>query len=212
MEPTNIERRTRMKGPERREAILQAAEGAFARLGFHATTMADIAAAAGITQPMLYRHFRSKRELFLAVMDRAPGQIAQLWQQAPHIFEMGTQYLQFMVRNRDAVRVRWLAMAESEDPEIMQRLQHVRNLQRQLVTAALERARAEGLLNANVSVPGAAQLFEALGLLIDYSLVVQSGEDLARDFPAGLLFFQLIAEPGLASPLPSASPDCDPAE
>ncbi|MGW4352894.1 TetR/AcrR family transcriptional regulator [Nocardia sp. NPDC004582] len=43
--------------------ILNAAVDAFAHGGYHGTSMAEIAAAAGISGPALYRHFRSKREL-----------------------------------------------------------------------------------------------------------------------------------------------------
>lgn len=57
-------------GRRRREAIVDAATDLFDRRGFHATSMDDIGAAAGISGPGLYRHFRSKDELLIAVFDR----------------------------------------------------------------------------------------------------------------------------------------------
>ena len=55
---------------ERREQILAAATEAFARNGFAATSLDDIAAQAGVTRVILYRHFDSKTELYQAVLDR----------------------------------------------------------------------------------------------------------------------------------------------
>jgi AcrR family transcriptional regulator len=55
---------------QRREQILAAATTAFARNGFTATGLDDIAAEAGITRVLLYRHFDSKTDLYQAVLDR----------------------------------------------------------------------------------------------------------------------------------------------
>jgi AcrR family transcriptional regulator len=61
----------RMPRAQRREQILDAATRAFARAGYTATKLEDIAAEAGITQVILYRHFESKSDLYRAVLDRA---------------------------------------------------------------------------------------------------------------------------------------------
>ena len=60
----------RLPRAQRREQILAAATEAFARGGFAATSLDDIAAQAGITRVILYRHFDSKTDLYLAVLDR----------------------------------------------------------------------------------------------------------------------------------------------
>ncbi len=67
----------RLRRPERREQILAAATGAFARTGFAATSVDDVAAEAGITRVILYRHFESKADLYRAVLDRACTLLAQ---------------------------------------------------------------------------------------------------------------------------------------
>ena len=54
----------------RRETILRGAAGAFAEKGYAATSMEDVAAAAGITKLIVYRHFVSKEELYDAVLER----------------------------------------------------------------------------------------------------------------------------------------------
>lgn len=60
----------RMPRAQRREQILAAATEAFARSGFAATGLDDIAAEAGVTRVILYRHFDSKTDLYQAVLDR----------------------------------------------------------------------------------------------------------------------------------------------
>ncbi|MEM7275006.1 MAG: TetR/AcrR family transcriptional regulator [Actinomycetota bacterium] len=58
----------RLPGPERRRQLLSVARAVLARNGYHRTTMTDIAAAAGVTKPVLYQHFTSKRELYRTVL------------------------------------------------------------------------------------------------------------------------------------------------
>ena len=60
----------RLPRAQRREQILAAATEAFARNGFAATGLDEIAAEAGITRVILYRHFDSKTDLYQAVLDR----------------------------------------------------------------------------------------------------------------------------------------------
>jgi AcrR family transcriptional regulator len=66
-----VETVRRMPRAERREQILDAATRAFARNGFTATGLEEVAAEAEISRVILYRHFASKTELYQAVLDRA---------------------------------------------------------------------------------------------------------------------------------------------
>ncbi len=58
----------RLPAAERREQLLHTAVAVFAEHGFHATSMNDVAEAAGVTKPVLYQHFSSKRELFIELL------------------------------------------------------------------------------------------------------------------------------------------------
>ena len=59
----------RLPAPERRRQLLDTAIRVFAETGFHDTTMHQIAETAGVTKPVLYQHFASKRDLYLAVLE-----------------------------------------------------------------------------------------------------------------------------------------------
>jgi AcrR family transcriptional regulator len=58
----------RLKAPQRREQLIEVATKLFAKSGYDATTTWAIAEAAGVTEPILYRHFDSKQELFVAIV------------------------------------------------------------------------------------------------------------------------------------------------
>lgn len=68
----------RMRRAERRQQILDAATRAFARTGFAGTSLDEIAAEAGVTRVILYRHFDSKADLYRAVFDRAYSRVTGL--------------------------------------------------------------------------------------------------------------------------------------
>jgi AcrR family transcriptional regulator len=62
--------RSRLPADQRRALIEQAAVRLFAMSGYAGTRLEDIAAAANVTKPILYRHFASKKALYLALLER----------------------------------------------------------------------------------------------------------------------------------------------
>ena len=60
----------RMSSKERREAIIEVAISVFGQHGFKGTTTRELAAAAGVSEPVLYQHFATKRELYTAIIDQ----------------------------------------------------------------------------------------------------------------------------------------------
>jgi AcrR family transcriptional regulator len=71
---------TRLPAAERRLAIVEAAIRVFTEGSYRGTTTAEIARAAGVSEPILYRHFASKRDLYLAALDRAWSQAHAAWE------------------------------------------------------------------------------------------------------------------------------------
>ena len=59
----------RLPGPERKRQLLAVARPVLAKNGYHETTMSQIATAAGVTKPVLYQHYRSKRDLYRSVLE-----------------------------------------------------------------------------------------------------------------------------------------------
>jgi AcrR family transcriptional regulator len=61
--------KTRMKSGERREAIIAAAVRLFSEKGFRGATTRELAAALDVTEPVIYQHFETKRELYRAIIE-----------------------------------------------------------------------------------------------------------------------------------------------
>jgi AcrR family transcriptional regulator len=72
----------RLRAEERRQAVLDTACHVFFKSSYRGATTAEIAREAGITEPILYRHFGSKRDLYLACLDEAWGSFRDLAVQA----------------------------------------------------------------------------------------------------------------------------------
>ena len=58
-----------MRGAERRAQLLDVARRVFGKSGFHGVSMEEVATEAGVTKPILYDHFPSKKELYLALLE-----------------------------------------------------------------------------------------------------------------------------------------------
>ena len=68
---------TRLPAARRRRQLLEVALRVFAEQGFYVTSMSDIADAAGVTKPVLYQHFASKRELYGQILAEVGNQLQE---------------------------------------------------------------------------------------------------------------------------------------
>src|SRR6185436_20012273 len=68
--------KSRMHGDDRRKQLLRAAIETFSRKGFGGTKTKDIAAAAGVSEAILFRHFATKEDLYSAILDEQEHQAA----------------------------------------------------------------------------------------------------------------------------------------
>src|SRR4051794_25789434 len=77
--PAPSSRPARLSRAERKRQLVEHAKQLFVTLGYHATTTEKIAAAAGVTEPVLYRHFESKKALFLEVLQEIRQATLERW-------------------------------------------------------------------------------------------------------------------------------------
>ena len=73
---------TRLPRDQRRAQLLDAANEVFTSKGYHAAAMDDIAEAAGVSKPVLYQHFGSKLDLYLALLDASCDRLLEVVQDA----------------------------------------------------------------------------------------------------------------------------------
>lgn len=68
--------RQRLSSVERRAAIIRTAIDLFAKRGFRGTTTRELALAVGVSEPVLYQHFATKRDLYTAIVDHMVAEAA----------------------------------------------------------------------------------------------------------------------------------------
>ena len=117
----------RLKAPQRREQLMEVATKLFARNGYEATTTAAIALAAGVTEPILYRHFKSKQELFVAIVKAVSDRTMRHWEDlvrgvddpAEQFRRIAADLPQHMEKLADAYHVLHGALATSRDKKVL---------------------------------------------------------------------------------------------
>lgn len=71
----------RMPASQRREQLLDTAAELFSAHGYARATTAELARAAGVTEPIIYRHFKSKKDLFVALIERTGKRTLEQWEE-----------------------------------------------------------------------------------------------------------------------------------
>jgi AcrR family transcriptional regulator len=155
MSPTTAQAETprkRVPATERREALIEAALHEFAHGGLHGTPVDRIARRVGVAQPYVFALFGSKRELFLAAVERGFGAVAAAFTQAAEEYDsatsaepdvlkaMGQAYVQLLSGERDYLLLQHQSFAACDDPVIRER---VRQLYAELIRHAQELSAAE---------------------------------------------------------------------
>jgi len=141
----NLRRRARHLGPQRRRPlVLDAAFGLFLERGYEGTSMEAIAAAAGITKPVVYDCYPSKQELFEALFDREERRVlaeiqaslptdADVDDPEPLLVEAMTAFLRAVADSPDAYR--FVFLGEGASGAVTQRIQRGREQQIETIAA-----------------------------------------------------------------------------
>ena len=117
--------RTRRTAGERREAVLTEAMREFADKGLHGASTDAIAAAAGISQPYLFRLFGTKKGLYLAAASRGMEEVYGRMAQAAEGLDgrerlkaMGEAYRELLLEDRTRLKLMMQCFVSADDPEI----------------------------------------------------------------------------------------------
>lgn len=116
---------TRLSAAERRDDVIDAAQVEFAQHGYEGSSTEDIARAAGISQPYLFRLFGTKKELYMASVARCFRETLELFQRAAEgkrgeeaLHAIGHAYMGHLQSDRTWLRGQMQAYSASDDPEI----------------------------------------------------------------------------------------------
>lgn len=182
------EARQRLSKEARRAAVLETACEVFSRSSYRGATTAEIAREAGVSEPILYRHFGSKRDLYLACLHEA-------WQSFREEAEaaltddpagcLGVIADRYMVKgNRLRVVDLWIqALTEAaDDPVIAKALRTQIRAVHDFFAEVIREGQRRGSLHADRDAEAEAWIFVGGGLLatIDGRLGGLLGDDLQR--------------------------------
>jgi AcrR family transcriptional regulator len=146
--------RQRVPAAERREALIDAAIHEFAHTGLHGTAVDRVARKVGVAQPYVFSLFGSKRELFIAAVDRCFDKTIEMFTRVAHEYDpatappdqpdvlmaMAAAYVKRLQTDRDLLMLQLQAYAACDDEVIRDR---VRSAYARLVNRVAELSQAE---------------------------------------------------------------------
>lgn len=194
------------RGRERRRQIVEAAERIFGEAGYWGATTAQIARQVGISQPALYRYFRSKRELFLEAISLRQYEIESVVREAlgrpgsalDKLRSIGQSTIELALARPHMAMLRIQAVAlAAQDDEIGRSVRY--GLDRLIAghETLVNQARAEGSLAAGVDARAVAVSLAGQAFLLYVTITAHHPLANAQDAAAG--FEGLI---GLLEPAP----------
>ena len=158
----------RLPAAERRSAIVRAALRVFSSASYAAATTAEIARAARVSEPVLYRHFASKRDLWLACLDAAWEETRVTLETKVALFsgDAPSEGQQSPWRSPTMPNLWIQGLTEAgEDPVVRRAIRrHMREVH-DVVAAALRAGQARGVVPADRDADAEAWVFIGGGLL-----------------------------------------------
>lgn len=135
----------RLPADVRRQQLLEVARRLFAFRGFEPTTMDDIAEAAGVTKPLLYQHFASKRALYLELLEEVAHSMLEALGRAVAVAQGPRQqveggfaaYFHLVVTQAEAFALLF-GSDVPDDPEISGAVRHVEDMLAEAVDVLID--------------------------------------------------------------------------
>lgn len=163
---------TRLPASQRREQLLDVAADLFAKQGYARATTNQLAKAAGVTEPIIYRHFDSKRDLFVALIQRTGEDALKRWEKKLAETNDPATRLRTLIHDnpivaaeyRDAYRVILQAISETEDAAIHEALRNHIKAMHAFLAEELDLAQKEHKVSAKFSAEIMAWMLIHLGL------------------------------------------------
>jgi AcrR family transcriptional regulator len=164
----------RMAAADRRRHLVETAIRLFTDGSYRGTTTAEIARAAGVSEPILYRHFASKRDLYLAALEHVWEKTRVSWERTLDVSPDACAAVEAIGKGHVSVRSPKLQLAElwvqalseaSEDPELKRHLRrHMREVH-DFVAGLVRRGQEEGAIAAGRDPDAEAWIMLAGGIL-----------------------------------------------
>jgi TetR/AcrR family transcriptional regulator len=175
------------------------AASSYARVG-----TAELAKAAGISEPALYRYFPSKKELFISTIKTAGKRLLDIWERLASevvdplevIQAIGLGYYDHLRSRSPVMKLLFQALSEADDKEIREALHNSFAAFIRFLEENIEEGKRQGLIRQDVNATVAAWQFMAFGLTLDLIHLMGFDEGLNRSHveESGKLYLDSIRE------------------
>ncbi len=170
-----VQRATRLPADKRKRQIIERARDVFASQSYSKVGTADLAKAAGISEPALYRHFAGKKELFVATLRQTGPRLLRIWEEISVEYEdpvetlwaIGVYYYDHLESHSANMKLQFRALSEADDPDICEALHDNFDAFVQFVADTLEEGKARGIVRREVDSRMIAWQFLGIGLTLD---------------------------------------------
>jgi AcrR family transcriptional regulator len=204
------QRARRLPAAKRRLQIIESARGVFASQSYGKVGTADLARAAGISEPALYRHFASKKDLFIAALRATGPRLLEIWQEISYEYEdpletlqaIGVYYYDHLESHAANMQMQFRALSEADDPEIRTALRDNFEAFVSFIADTLDEGKARGIVRKEVDSRMIAWQFLGSGMTLDLMhLLGFKGEmDRARAVLWGRVYTQAVEKKGATKP------------
>jgi AcrR family transcriptional regulator len=196
-----VEPRQRLTSDVRRQLILDAARAVFARHGFHGAGTSEIARRAGCSEPMLYKHFASKQELFAAVLTHTGAMMGQrvdalLDEAGDSVTTLLVEVAELAATDElivEVMRLRMLAASLVDEPAVREALDENMRFMRARIVAMLTRARDRGEVRSDLDLEHVAWLWVGFTLSCGFRHALEPEKALADSPFVARTFVQMLS-------------------
>jgi TetR/AcrR family transcriptional regulator len=181
-------RARRLPAEKRKRQIIESAREVFASQSYGRVGTADLARAAGISEPALYRHFAGKKELFVATIRATGPRLLEIWEEISVDYEdpletlwaIGVYYYDHLDSHKANMKLQFRALSESDDEDIRAALHDNFEAFVEFVTDTLEEGKARGIVKREVDSRLVAWQFLGIGMTLDLMHMLGFNDEMDR--------------------------------
>ena len=178
----------RLTAEERRKHVLRSAITAFGKSNYRATRMSDIAAEAGVSEAMLYKHFESKKVMFLSILSNVSHRTATTmekgFEEEPDALKLLRRllitYYNQIQEHPNLLKLHFQAVSEIDDNEIGARIKDDHEVYVQSIKELIRKGLAQGTVRKDIEIDPIAWLFNGIGILISMMVLLGRDDEIKR--------------------------------
>jgi TetR/AcrR family transcriptional regulator len=183
-----VARARRLPAQERKRRIIESARGVFAASNYWKVSTADLAKAAGVSEPALYRYFPSKKDLFLSTLRETAPELLGTWHRIASevedpietLWSIGLSYYDHVKSRSDPMKLLFQALVETDDSDIQLALRRNFSSFVRFFREILDDGKRRGLVRREIDSQVVAWQFLSKGLTLDVIHLLDFDQDISR--------------------------------